>query len=194
MHALPLLLLLPPLHCRTVVVVAAVMPPLSHLKMLHCMHCRCCCCCHASIVALEDAALNALQFLGCSRSLHRQPQSAPNMAAHPLIPQPPTPPFHSLIPLLSSGAQINFYSVQQRKIVKRLTLSDWALSMSLSPSGHLIAVGTQQRLLKLIDFAQGTFQDYAAHSDSVRHVCFGGNGRRLFSAGYDDIAIWDVLL
>lgn len=90
--------------------------------------------------------------------------------------------------------QINFYSVRHRKVVKRLTLSDWALSMSVSPSGHLIAVGTQRRLLKLIDFEQGTFQDYAAHSDCVRHVCFGGNGDRLFSGGYDDIAVWNVLL
>lgn len=94
----------------------------------------------------------------------------------------------------AESRQLSFYNVRQRKVIKRLSLSDWALSMSLAPAGHLIAIGTQHRLLKLIDFEQGTFQDYAAHSDSVGQVCFGGNGDLLFSTGHDDIIVWKVLL
>ena len=96
----------------------------------------------------------------------------------------------------SHGArpQVAFYSLSLRRVVKRVALNDWALSLAVSPAGNVLAVGTQGRLLKLVDFEQGAFQDYTAHSDGVRHLAFTCDGHELISVGHADVASWEVLL
>ncbi|XP_069036890.1 WD repeat-containing protein 90 [Lepisosteus oculatus] len=89
--------------------------------------------------------------------------------------------------------EIMFYSLLQKQIIKRIALSHWATCLSLSPKGHLIAVGSDERLLKLIKSTSGKFQDFVAHSDAV-HMCrFAPSGNRLFTSAYNEILLWDVL-
>uniref|UniRef100_W5M6P3 WD repeat domain 90 n=1 Tax=Lepisosteus oculatus TaxID=7918 RepID=W5M6P3_LEPOC len=89
--------------------------------------------------------------------------------------------------------EIVFYSLLQKQIIKRIALSHWATCLSLSPKGHLIAVGSDERLLKLIKSTSGKFQDFVAHSDAV-HMCrFAPSGNRLFTSAYNEILLWDVL-
>ena len=47
--------------------------------------------------------------------------------------------------------------------LKRVALNAWAYALDVSPLGHLIAISTQNRLLSIVDYEQGTFQDYVAH-------------------------------
>ena len=48
------------------------------------------------------------------------------------------------------------------------------------------------RLVKIVDFSEGTFQDFIAHCDSVRVVKFSPNAKVLFSAGFTDIVVWNL--
>ncbi|MBN3306420.1 WDR90 protein, partial [Amia calva] len=88
--------------------------------------------------------------------------------------------------------EITFYSLAHKQIIKRIALSHWATCLSVSSKGHLLAVGSNERLLTLIKSTNGKFQDFPAHSDSV-HVCgFAPSGDRLFTSAYNEIFLWDV--
>eukprot|EP00051_Salpingoeca_urceolata_P017149 m.231562 g.231562 ORF g.231562 m.231562 type:complete len:1844 (-) comp18876_c0_seq6:786-6317(-) len=84
-----------------------------------------------------------------------------------------------------------FYSISLRQIIKHLRLNQWALSMHVSPSASLVAIGTEARLVKLVDTQHGNFQDFVLHSDSVHSVLFSPDGR-VVSVGHDDVAVWRV--
>ena len=49
-----------------------------------------------------------------------------------------------------------------------------------------------ERLLKLIDYYEGSFQDYVGHDDTVRLLKFSHDGRLLFTASHHEILVWDV--
>ena len=51
-----------------------------------------------------------------------------------------------------------------------------------------------ERLLKLIDYYEGSFQDFTGHNDSVQTVKFSPDGKLLFTASHSEIFIWDVTL
>jgi len=88
--------------------------------------------------------------------------------------------------------QLLYYSLSRKKVVKAVSLTDWALTMDVSPAGNLVAIGSQDRLVKIVDFSEGTFQDFIAHCDSVRVVKFSPNAKVLFSAGFTDIVVWNL--
>ena len=48
------------------------------------------------------------------------------------------------------------------------------------------------RLVKIVDYNEGTFQDFVAHSDAVRVVKFSPHANMLFSAGYTDVVVWTL--
>eukprot|EP00054_Salpingoeca_dolichothecata_P012897 m.71706 g.71706 ORF g.71706 m.71706 type:complete len:394 (-) comp20187_c0_seq1:36-1217(-) len=92
----------------------------------------------------------------------------------------------------SSRKEILFHSMGLQRVVKRIALNHWALSLAVSSS--LLAVGTESRLLKLVDVDQGTFQDFIGHSTSVSALCFDRRGQYLFSVGREDILCWKTQL
>ena len=49
-----------------------------------------------------------------------------------------------------------------------------------------------ERLLKLIDYYEGSFQDYVGHDDTIRLCKFSSDGRMLFTASEHEILLWDV--
>ncbi|XP_034782531.2 WD repeat-containing protein 90 [Acipenser ruthenus] len=88
--------------------------------------------------------------------------------------------------------EITFYSLHQKRIIRKIALSHWATCLSLSPRGQLITVGCNERLIKLIKSRNGKFQDFTAHSDVV-HVCrFTPSGKLLFTSAYNEILLWEV--
>ncbi|XP_041086930.1 WD repeat-containing protein 90 [Polyodon spathula] len=88
--------------------------------------------------------------------------------------------------------EITFYSLHQKRIIRKIALSHWATCLTLSPRGQLITVGCNERLIKLIKSTSGKFQDFTAHSDAV-HVCrFTPSGKLLFTSAYNEILLWEV--
>ena len=51
-----------------------------------------------------------------------------------------------------------------------------------------------ERLLKLIDYFEGSFQDFTGHDDMVQIVHFSPSGRYLLSVSYNEIMQWEVLI
>lgn len=51
-----------------------------------------------------------------------------------------------------------------------------------------------ERLLKLMDYYEGSFQDFVGHNDSLQLVKFSLDGKLLFSAAGNEMLLWEVCL
>lgn len=49
-----------------------------------------------------------------------------------------------------------------------------------------------ERLVRLYDYYEATFQDFAAHDDAVTTARFSRDGRRLLSGAAAELLVWDV--
>lgn len=87
---------------------------------------------------------------------------------------------------------VQFYSLSQKKVIRMAPLTQWVTSMDISPKGHLIAFATEERLVKLMDYSEGSFQDFLGHCDAVNNVKFAPSGELLCSTSHAEILMWDV--
>ncbi|XP_069547580.1 WD repeat-containing protein 90 [Brachyistius frenatus] len=88
--------------------------------------------------------------------------------------------------------ELSFYSLTKKQIIKRIALPHWATCISLSSDSQLLAVGSKERVLKLIKSTSGRFQDFVQHSDSLQTCRFSPSGTLLFSVAYNEILLWEV--
>ncbi|XP_061665809.1 WD repeat-containing protein 90 isoform X2 [Syngnathoides biaculeatus] len=88
--------------------------------------------------------------------------------------------------------ELTFYSLSKKRIIKKIALPHWATCFSLSPKSQLIALGSKERVLKLIKWTSGKFQDFLQHSDSLQTCRFSPSGTFLFSVAHDEILLWEV--
>ncbi|XP_073345853.1 WD repeat-containing protein 90 [Pagrus major] len=88
--------------------------------------------------------------------------------------------------------ELSFYSLAKKQIIKKIALPNWATCFSLSCRSQLIAVGSKERVLKLIKSTSGRFQDFTQHSDSLQTCHFSPSGKLLFSVAYNEILLWEV--
>ncbi|XP_060141565.1 WD repeat-containing protein 90 isoform X8 [Globicephala melas] len=94
---------------------------------------------------------------------------------------------------LSVHHEVVFYSLCQKQVMKKIPLPFFAVSMSLSPGAHLMAIGfSAERVLRLVDCASGAVQDFAGHDDSVQLCRFAPSARLLFTAAHNGILVWEV--
>lgn len=90
--------------------------------------------------------------------------------------------------------QVLFYNLTQKKVVRSAALTHWSTSFDLHPRGHLITLATHERLVKVMDYDECSFQDFVAHSEAVDLVSFSRHGDLLFSISGTEILIWDVVV
>ncbi|XP_068162338.1 WD repeat-containing protein 90 [Antennarius striatus] len=88
--------------------------------------------------------------------------------------------------------ELLFYSLAKKQITKKIALPHWATCFSLSSVRQLIAVGSKERVLKLIKSSSGRFQDFMLHSDSLQKCHFSSSGRFLFTLSQNEILLWQV--
>uniref|UniRef100_A0A3P8PJE8 WD repeat domain 90 n=1 Tax=Astatotilapia calliptera TaxID=8154 RepID=A0A3P8PJE8_ASTCA len=88
--------------------------------------------------------------------------------------------------------ELSFYSLTKKQIIKKISFPHWATCISLSSKSHLVAVGSHERVLKLIKSTSGRFQDFLQHSDSLQTCQFSPSGTLLFSVAYNEILLWEV--
>ncbi|KAF7708050.1 hypothetical protein HF521_017107 [Silurus meridionalis] len=88
--------------------------------------------------------------------------------------------------------ELIFYCLKKKQVMRTVSLTDWALSLSLSSRGCLLAVGSHQRVLKLIDCSSGRFQDFTCHSDSVHRCSFSQSGAHLFTTAQGEVFLWSL--
>ncbi|KAL7874850.1 hypothetical protein SRHO_G00058200 [Serrasalmus rhombeus] len=82
--------------------------------------------------------------------------------------------------------ELTFYCLKKKRVLRTVSLTDWALSLSLCSKGRLLATGSNQRVLKLIDSSSGRFQDFTWHSDAVHLCSFSPSGTQLFTTAHNN--------
>ncbi|XP_057603857.1 WD repeat-containing protein 90 isoform X4 [Hippopotamus amphibius kiboko] len=88
--------------------------------------------------------------------------------------------------------EVVFYSLHQKQVVEKIPLPFFAVSMSLSPRAHLVAIGFAEHVLRLVDCVSGAVQDFAGHDDSVQLCRFAPSAQLLFTAAHNEILVWEV--
>lgn len=88
--------------------------------------------------------------------------------------------------------QLQFHSLAEKQILRTAPLTHWASALDISPLASLIAIGNQERLVKLFDYYEHSFQDFVGHSDSVDLVKFSSSGKFLVSVSHSEIFLWTV--
>ncbi|KAF0881208.1 WDR90 protein, partial [Crocuta crocuta] len=90
--------------------------------------------------------------------------------------------------------EVAFYSLRQKQacVVEKISLPFFAVSLSLSPGAHLMAIGFAERVLRLVDCESGAVQDFAGHDDLVQLCRFASSARLLFSVAHSEILVWEV--
>uniref|UniRef100_I3KVN4 WD repeat domain 90 n=1 Tax=Oreochromis niloticus TaxID=8128 RepID=I3KVN4_ORENI len=98
------------------------------------------------------------------------------------------PADHSLVVYTGYGVEkeLSFYSLTKKQV------SLYIFSLLHCISSHLVAVGSHERVLKLIKSTSGRFQDFLQHSDSLQTCQFSPSGTLLFSVAYNEILLWEV--
>ncbi|XP_075624119.1 WD repeat-containing protein 90 isoform X1 [Balearica regulorum gibbericeps] len=85
-----------------------------------------------------------------------------------------------------------FYNLRKKQVVEKISLPYFATSLSLSPAARFVAIGFDERLLRLLRCPAGDAQDYASHDDTV-HLCrFAPSGRRLLTASHSAVLVWEL--
>ncbi|XP_025225937.1 WD repeat-containing protein 90 [Theropithecus gelada] len=88
--------------------------------------------------------------------------------------------------------EVIIYDLSQKQVVEKIPLPFFAMSLSLSPGTRLLALGFAECMLRLVDCATGTAQDFAGHNNAV-HLCrFTPSARLLFTAACNEILVWEV--
>ena len=92
----------------------------------------------------------------------------------------------STLPYKGKGARITWTTHHM--------FSDWALDMTLSPDGNLLAVGSRFEHIRLFNTkTRVRVNIFSEHEGSIDALDFSGDGHYLVSAGSDQIIrIWDV--
>ena len=64
--------------------------------------------------------------------------------------------------------------------------------MDMDPSGQLMVIGTDARLIELVDAHHGTFQDFAGHSAELRNVRFSPGRKILLTTASNELFVWKL--
>ena len=104
---------------------------------------------------------------------------------------------------------VQFYSISSKTVFRTLALTHWPVCFAISPQSHLLAFGSHgtgqvspvkiviftpplERVLKLMDYEEGSFQDFTGHHDTVAALAFSPSGKYLLSASQSIIHFWDI--
>ncbi|CAF3644159.1 unnamed protein product [Adineta steineri] len=99
---------------------------------------------------------------------------------------------------------IQIYNLDTKQIVRTIPLNQWCSCFDLSSlniddddENRLIAIGTNDRLVQLKDYTQGTFQDFIGNSDTLLNIKFIRKNKShdlLITTSSNEIFLWKVLL
>jgi WD40 repeat protein len=110
--------------------------------------------------------------------------------------------FHEEGAFLSFSADGDFLVIQRRHVVEIRSSDDGTMrsripasAVSLSPDGRMMAVGTEEGLIRILDIASGsTLLNIDAHDDIVYSIAFSPDGLYLASSGQDcKLRTWSVV-
>jgi WD40 repeat protein len=92
---------------------------------------------------------------------------------------------------------IQIYSIDKKQIIRTISLNHWCSCLDLSNikmTNHLIAIGTNERLIQLKDYTQETFQDFIGFSDRITNIKFNKSNNLLITTSANEIFVWKIVL
>ncbi|XP_075250219.1 WD repeat-containing protein 90-like [Convolutriloba macropyga] len=91
---------------------------------------------------------------------------------------------------------IRFYSMRDRRVIRELEIDCYPTFLESSLKGNLICIGTGSWLLKLVDYNEGSFQDFLIHSGKLNSANFSQQdpNQMLVSCAENEVAIWKISL
>ncbi|XP_019852340.1 PREDICTED: WD repeat-containing protein 90-like [Amphimedon queenslandica] len=81
------------------------------------------------------------------------------------------------------------YSLTQKRVFKKLQINYWPICLSVSPISQLIAIGSREQVIMLID-CDGAYHESSTHCDAVSDVAFSPSGGQLVSSSQNTHHIW----
>lgn len=91
----------------------------------------------------------------------------------------------------TSAHELLIYNLISKRIVRTLPIVHELSCFDVG--GSLIGVGSKDRLLTLMDYFEGSFQDFSHYDDSVSVVKFDVSGKRLVTASFCSVIVWEVV-
>lgn len=92
-----------------------------------------------------------------------------------------------------NGKILQFYDLVSKKVKFSHPLSNWSQCLDLSPTDPFIVLGGGSGFnIQLMDFYEGSFQDFLGHNDSLHTVKFSPDGCLLFTAAANEIFVWEM--
>lgn len=93
----------------------------------------------------------------------------------------------------ANAKSLQFYDLVSKKVKFSHSLSNWSQCLDLSPADPFIVLGAGSGSnIQLMDFYEGSFQDFLGHNNSVHTVRFSPDGRLLFTAALNEIFVWQM--
>ncbi|CAD5124295.1 DgyrCDS12585 [Dimorphilus gyrociliatus] len=90
-----------------------------------------------------------------------------------------------------SANELSIYNLTAQRIVRTLPIVHDLVCFDVG--GSLIGLGSRDRLLTLMDYFEGSFQDFSPYDDSITVIKFDPSGKRLVTASFCSITVWDVV-
>jgi WD40 repeat protein len=93
------------------------------------------------------------------------------------------------------NGRVWFASADTGQYLRTASLGQIVYALAYSPDGTMLASGSQDQVLRLLDAQTGgILQEFRGHGDRISGVAFSPDGKRLASAGYNDhtVRLWDV--
>lgn len=92
----------------------------------------------------------------------------------------------------SMGASIMWFDWKKNAVCQVLSLEHVAVSMDACPTRNLVAIGTRDRVIKLIDFQHATLQDHVAPLGSQDCVAFSPDASMVSCVSSTEIWTWNL--
>ena len=89
---------------------------------------------------------------------------------------------------------LQIYNFETREFTRQIALNQWCASFGISETHRFLAMGTNDRLVQIRDYTQGTFQDFLGHSASVSNVTFSEPNDVLITTAFNELFLWNICL
>ncbi|KAG2374703.1 hypothetical protein C9374_010447 [Naegleria lovaniensis] len=105
-------------------------------------------------------------------------------------------PFESEVLLITAPSKtcpkIEFYNYKREYCLRVVEMHCFANCFAISQKHRWIAFGTRERLVVLMNYSTGEFEEYEGHGDGIQSIMFDDECDELYSAGFSDTFVWKL--
>ncbi|KAL9642518.1 hypothetical protein ABK040_011085 [Willaertia magna] len=91
-----------------------------------------------------------------------------------------------------TNPKVEFYNYKREYCVRVFDMQRFVNCISISSIHNMIAFGTRDRLLVLMNYRTGEFEEYHAHNDSIKAIVFDDILDKIYSGSHSELIVWKV--